>query len=174
MKHAYIYILTVLMLLLSFTTVKAQVKITDFQVNRELNQKALFQIKDNVSERFSSGESQRYNRLKNSKKTKKITIVELPEELHQEKVLSFWVNTKTEAIVSQNSGTDELLIYRDKVQVISDDEYAWLGKIINPSDNSEAGNATFIVQKNGEITGTIDIDGAFFEVRPLGLPENML
>lgn len=155
-------------MLLSCTTLKAQVQITDFEADRELNQKALFQFKDNASERFSSENNQRYNHLKNSIKTKKITIVELPEELHQEQLLSFWVNTKTEAIVSQNLGTDELFIYRDKVQVLSDDEYAWLGKIINPSNNSEAGNATFIVQKNGEITGTIDIDGAFFDVRPLG------
>ena len=106
-------------------------------------------------------------KIENSIKAKNVQVVELPDSLYSVEELTFNINPQTESITFDNSGVS-ISIKRTGIDILSDTEIAWKG-IIQPSNGfEEIGNATFIVNDRGQITGTIDVDGIFYEIRSLG------
>jgi hypothetical protein len=81
--------------------------------------------------------------------------------------LSFYVDSKTEALDFTESGT-KLIIKRKALDIISDEEVAWLGTIFSSKTGDEVGDVTFIQHKENGVTGSIDLEGSFYEIRSLG------
>jgi len=82
-------------------------------------------------------------------------------------MLSLHVNTETELLSFDETGT-KLFIKRTALEIISDKEIAWSGAIYSSRSGEEVGDVTFIQHKENGITGTIDIEGNFYDIRYLG------
>lgn len=63
----------------------------------------------------------------------------------------------------------KLFIRRDEINPIREGAYAWKGTVqAGPGKKTEIGDVTLIHGEDGEITGTIRIEGEYYRVRPLG------
>jgi hypothetical protein len=102
------------------------------------------------------------------KEYKKVHIVQLPEHLYDEEVLTLYVDTnKRELRFNKNNGT-EIQIVKREISVFSDSIYIWKGDIYDPASEEIMGDAMLVQNHVGEITGTIDVGGLFFQIRSLG------
>jgi len=82
----------------------AQNKDLSGQRFQERPSKALFEKDDKAA--LSSSAQEAFTQFLNSKKTKKVDVVRLPEALYNETTLTFEVNTKTEELMfAKGSGT---------------------------------------------------------------------
>ncbi|MFA5669359.1 MAG: M12 family metallo-peptidase [Balneolaceae bacterium] len=59
------------------------------------------------------------------------------------------------------------MVKRTSIFSVTDTRYVWSGVLISEEDKSEVGEATFLVDENGEVTGNIEIEGTFYELRSL-------
>ena len=117
----------------------------------------------------SPNEVLRLNKIEKAKKSKKVTIVTLPDDLYKEHLLSFYFDVpKREIKLKKSSSTKQIIIKRKEISSLSDTKYVWSGVLVNIEDQSEVGDATFIVNSDNELTGSIDLEGTFYDVRSLG------
>lgn len=56
---------------------------------------------------------------------------------------------------------------RSEVKALSDTEYAWKGNVYVRGVEEAIGSALFVQNRNGDIAGTIDVEGLFFRVLSL-------
>lgn len=117
---------------------------------------------------LSSSEREKLSKLKKSKKNKRTDVVRLPKALYKEMLLTFTVNAPTGDLMFGNSGGETLTIVRKDIEVLSDEEIAWTGTIRYGLNEEEVGDVTLIQNREGAVTGTIDLEGTFYEIRPLG------
>lgn len=111
----------------------------------------------------------RIQSLSNLSVHKRVHVVRLPEWLYDEEKLAIYVNRISREIrFSPAEGGEELHIIRTGIEVISDSAYAWAGDVYVSSAADPIGDAVFIQNREGEITGNIDVEGLFFQVHPLG------
>ena len=104
---------------------------------------------------------------------KRVHVVKLPNELYKVKAFNVFANEKRkEFSFSMSQGASEFVIVQREVNVISDTEYAWLGDVYKKGTEEILGDATLIENKDGRITGSIDIDRMFFKVRTLKESKN--
>lgn len=83
--------------------------------------------------------------------------------------LSFLIDTKKEEVIfSPNNDVKEIIIEKVNVEILSETEYAWRGIIQDNITKDKIGDATLIVNSQGNVTGNIDVEGVFFEIQPLG------
>lgn len=127
--------------------------------------KALFEKADKAV--LSSSAQEAFTQLSKSKKTKKLDVVRLPEALYNETTLTFEVDARTGSLMFGKGSGTEVTVVRNDLQVLSDDEIAWSGTIMYGL-NEEVGDVTLIQNREGAVTGTIDLEGTFYEIRPLG------
>jgi len=102
---------------------------------------------------------------------KRVNPVRLPEWLYDETKLAIYVDPANREIrFSPGNGVEELHIIRTRIEVISDNAYAWAGDVYVSSGTHPypIGDALFIQSIDGEINGNIDVEGLFFQVHPLG------
>jgi hypothetical protein len=77
------------------------------------------------------------------------------------------VDELSEVINFQNFGT-KLIVEKTSLEVLSDKEVAWIGKVFKSVTKEEVGNVILIIDDNENITGSVDLEGNFYEIRPLG------
>ncbi|MFD2532829.1 hypothetical protein [Gracilimonas halophila] len=109
----------------------------------------------------------RLQQLNNSKKSKRVDIVRLPDKIYSLTSFSFYVNEDSERISFQNFGT-KLIVERKSLKILSDTEVAWTGKVFKMVGKEQVGDVTLIVDRNNNVTGSIDLEGDFYEVKSLG------
>ncbi len=68
---------------------------------------------------------------------------------------------------NNESGSEELHIIRKSLEAIEESHYVWTGEIYFPKNDKTVGDAVFVQDGEGNITGTIDIEGLFFSIQPL-------
>ncbi len=120
--------------------------------------------KSNVPEHMQS----RVQYLREFKEYKKVHVVKLPTHLYEEETLVLYIDpTKRELRFHKNRGT-EIQIVKREITVFSDSIYIWKGDIYDPTSDEIMGDAMLVQNHKGEITGTIDVAGMFFQIRSLG------
>lgn len=93
-------------------------------------------------------------------------VIEFVENTYNTLVLRFYFDIETHDILTfPNKNTIEILANRTDIQVFKD-SYAWAGDLY--SNDQYTGDITLVVDRNGEVSGTIDIEGLFFKIYPLG------
>ncbi len=120
-----------------------------------------------VVHRLSSQSSERITTLTNSRKTKQVDIVRLPYQIWKTEELTFFVDQKTGQLTFDNTGTG-LVVRKKSLEILSEDEIAWTGIIYVSTTREEAGDITLILHKERGFTGSIDLEGNFYEIQPLG------
>jgi hypothetical protein len=101
--------------------------------------------------------------------TKNVIIKKIDLELYKHDSFSILVDMESRDLVfNHGANVNEFTIHRNKIERISDDEYLWHGYISEAHSSQVVGDATFIHHKNDGITGSIDIEGQFYQIRPLG------
>ena len=99
---------------------------------------------------------------------KSIHPVRLPERLYEEDTLILYVHPNSRRIqFSKGNGAEEIQIIKNKIEVVSDDQYIWIGDVYGGLSENPIGSATFVQDSEGEINGNIDIDGLMLQVHPL-------
>lgn len=128
-------------------------------------------VRELIAERKSNTPEQVQNRvqyLSNFKEYKRVHAVQLPTHLYEEETLVLYIDpTKRELRFNKNNGT-EIQIVKREISVFNDSIYIWKGDIFNPTNDQIIGDAMLVQNHKGEITGSIDVEGLFFQVRSLG------
>lgn len=137
--------------------------------NNQSNQGKEF-IRERVESRANipSNAQNRIQKLSNVSTHKSIHPVRLPERLYEEDKLTIYINPNSNRIqFSKNNGAEEIQIIRTEIDVVSDDQYIWIGDVYNQSYEFPIGSATFVQDSEGEINGNIDIQGLMLQIHPL-------
>lgn len=140
--------------------------IVDLKDQISLDKPKAFFTKVNASNQLRASNF-RFQRLNNSEKSRRVDIVRLPENIYNLTNLSFYVDELSELINFQNFGT-KLIVEKTSLEVLSEKEVAWIGKVFKSVTKEEVGNVTLIIDDNENITGSVDLEGNFYEIRPLG------
>lgn len=145
--------------------------ITSFEAFAQTRGNQTERVRDLITERRSNIPSQAQSRAqyyRAFKEYKKVHVVKLPENLYEEEVLTLYIDSdKRELRFSKNNGT-EIQIVKREITVFSDSIYIWKGDIYDPTSDEIMGDAMLVQNHKGEITGTIDVAGLFFQIRSLG------
>ncbi|MTI86362.1 MAG: T9SS type A sorting domain-containing protein [Balneolaceae bacterium] len=99
---------------------------------------------------------------------KKAHIVRLPEHLYEEEKLILHVQQKKDGLrFNPGKGGETIEIVQTQIKIMSDTVYSWKGDVYFPDREEPVGDALFVQDHEGRITGTIDIDGEFFRILSL-------
>jgi len=140
-----------------------------FSQNVEIPQtKQLFQIEEDGAKSQQSG-SLALQTIKAAKKTKHITHISFPDSLYKYNRFDLYFDLKTERIVDEAyPNAIKLMVQRTDVQVLDGEKgYSWIGSINSP-DAKQAIGSIHLVNTEQQIGGSVDIEGATFEIQPLG------
>lgn len=117
-------------------------------------------------------QSERFNVLQQNEVLEQPVFVELPDELHQVLALRLHVDPREESILTSMPGGVEVIAKRTDLNVLNDGSYTWSGDLYAVGNYS--GDIVLSVSPEGEISGTIDLEGVFWQIHPLDQHVQML
>jgi len=118
-------------------------------------------------------QSERLTVLQQNSLLEQPIFIELPDELHQILALRFFVDITNESIqTSMAGGTTEVVAKRKDLQIQNDGSYTWSGDLY--AVGNYTGDIILAVEPDGEVSGSIDLEGIFWQIRPLDKRIHML
>lgn len=117
-------------------------------------------------------QSERFHVVQQNEVLEQPVFVELPDELHQVLALRLYVDPREESILTSMPGGVEVIAKRTDLNVLTDGSYTWSGDLYATGNYS--GDIVLSVSPEGEISGTIDLEGVFWQIHPLGQHVQML
>src|SRR5690625_3176035 len=117
-------------------------------------------------------QGERFHVVQQNEVLEQPVFVELPDELHQVLALRLYVDPREESILTSMPGGVEVIAKRTDLNVLTDGSYTWSGDLYATGNYS--GDIVLSVSPEGEISGTIDLEGVFWQIHPLGQHVQML
>lgn len=122
---------------------------------------------ENATPNLNPAANLRLATLKRPSFIKDVSVVRLPEALHLFDCLDMTIERNSQKLGLSSNGTP-VYIKRTSIEILSETEIAWMGTIFADGFTDMIGEAVLIQNRDGQITGTIDIEGNFFRIRSLG------
>jgi len=117
-------------------------------------------------------QGERFHVVQQNEVLEQPVFVELPDELHQVLALRLYVDPREESILTSMPDGVEVIAKRTDLNVLTDGSYTWSGDLYATGNYS--GDIVLSVSPEGEISGTIDLEGVFWQIHPLGQHVQML
>src|SRR5690625_4797563 len=118
-------------------------------------------------------QSERLTVLQQNSLLEQPIFIELPDELHQILALRFFVYITNESIqTSMAGGTTEVVAKRKDIQIQNDGSYTWSADLY--AVGNYTGDVILAVEPDGEVGGSIELEGVFWQLRPLDKRIHML
>ncbi len=122
---------------------------------------------ENATPNLNPAANLRLATLKRPSFSKDVSVVRLPEALHLFDRLDMTIERNSQKLGLGSNGTP-VYIKRTSIEILSETEIAWMGTIFADGFTDMIGEAVFIQNRDGHITGTIDIEGNFYRIQSLG------
>lgn len=155
----------------------AMTKLITLDVHAQDERRAgLFDEHRQSIEQLSTDAQNRISQLKEREIAAEARQVTMVSDLHQKNELTFRFNTESKKLLPAHSGAGiELIAIKENLEIISDNEYAWTGTVVEKDNKDRVlGNILLINRNNGEVTGNLHIINSNFMIRHMGQNQHVL